>query len=57
MEYLIGILIIIIIIIAALLVWALWGKVPWKTIGKIFSTLIIIGIAIAIIVGILKNNA
>lgn len=47
--------IIVIIIIALLLIWAIWGEVPWKTIGKIFLTLFIIGIAIAIISGIISG--
>jgi hypothetical protein len=52
MEYIDIVGIVIIVIVAALLIWALWGKVPWKTIGKIVLTLIIVGIAIAMIVGI-----
>jgi hypothetical protein len=48
--------IIVVIIIALLFIWAIWGEVPWKTVGKICLTLLIIGIAIAIIVGIISSK-
>lgn len=38
-----------ILTVAILSIWAIWGNVPWKTIGKIFLTLIIIWATISLL--------
>jgi hypothetical protein len=39
----------IVLIIAFFVIWAIWGKIPWKTVGKVVLTIIVIATALAII--------
>ncbi|WP_161782502.1 hypothetical protein [Porphyromonas gingivicanis] len=52
-ELLLGV--IFILLVAGLIIWAIWGRVPWKVIGKILLTLLTIGITIALLLTLLSD--
>ena len=49
------IIILIITILTFFIVWAIWGKVPWKTVGKVKLTILVIVIAAALIPNLLES--
>ncbi|MBB6275470.1 hypothetical protein SAMN02745171_00497 [Porphyromonas circumdentaria] len=52
-ELAIGVLFI--LIMAAFIIWAIWGKVPWKTVGKVLLTLLVIVIAFFLVTSLLNK--